>query len=471
MRRIRVVAGSCLCALFVIIEAAEMFTVVREIVPERLMGAVSQKYSLPCLIVGILLLWLGKAEGNEDAEKLSSLPRNGAGNTNSNSANPTQNVEQHFHFATPTPPEPMKPSGPSRPSHNVQLVVPPKFPATDDTTLPVAACFQNIPIPHTSVADFSEVRSKIAYFDENDEWILDILPGKWAEDDEPVIRMEPGALHRVVLAVYLRGRWRACRTTSQPTSWGTTAYDVEEFPLPFGRLRAVVTLIGEKNISLDPVSVFLRLNEDGTGQCEYQPIEPRPLSDEEGKAAQLEKGVLLAKIPFDYLPSESPTANGWVLVKEDRAGVAPIFSSLSVGGPVSTGLSIKSRGWYGVEYHVSHAQSSRCNLLSFWANFATDGRIYVNLQLPSIFVDRKPETRWIQFGVHLGPARREGTEGIVSIIGSGPVEGWDFFNLSLDDAVKSTFGDEGLTYGEHGKLLRIRIRGTLSLSEIKLLRR
>jgi hypothetical protein len=44
---------------------------------------------------------------------------------------------------------------------------------------------------------------------------------------------------------------------------GDIAYDVEEEELPLGRLLAVVTLIGQHNISLDPVRFLLQFNKDG----------------------------------------------------------------------------------------------------------------------------------------------------------------------------------------------------------------
>jgi hypothetical protein len=178
----------------------------------------------------------------------------------------------------------------------------------------------------------------------------------------------------------------------------------------------------------------------------------------------------LGKIPFDYLPHESPLAHGWELVKEKATGAIPTFSSLSADAPVPVGLSIKPNGWYGMDFAVSEAQKTRCNRLLFAANFGTDGKIYTLLQLPSRVVGRTPEERWIQLGVNVGPSRTDGDEGIVGIVGQQLRGGWVSFDVALDDAVARTFGKRGLVYGEHGKLLKVRFRGYLSISEIEFYR-
>jgi hypothetical protein len=73
-------------------------------------------------------------------------------------------------------------------------------------------------------------------------------------------------------------------------------------------------------------------------------------------------------------------------------------------------------------------------------------------------------------GVNIGPTRLEGNEGMVELIGKGLRDGWVSFDVSLDDAVARTFGRRELFYGEQGKLVKIRFRGSLSISEIEFYR-
>lgn len=179
----------------------------------------------------------------------------------------------------------------------------------------------------------------------------------------------------------------------------------------------------------------------------------------------------LGKISFDYLPHESPLSHGWAFADEGANPTAE-FSRLSTDAPVHFGLSIKPTCRYALDYFIKEAQYTKCNRLIFAARFGTDGVIYTQLEIPSTVVGAKPLKRWIQFGVNIGPTRFEEswTEGIVELVGNQLRDGWMSFDVSLDDAVAKTFGKQGFFYGDHGKLLRIRLRGTLSLSEIELYR-
>jgi len=191
---------------------------------------------------------------------------------------------------------------------------------------------------------------------------------------------------------------------------------------------------------------------------------PPPLSTEPEK---------LGDILFDYLPYESPLQNGWELVKENRPGFIPAFSSLTADAPIPVGLSITPTGWYGMDYAIVEARKTRCNHLRFAANFGTDGRIYTLVQMPPSTAGQSPLGRWIQMGVNIiGPPRIDVhfDEGIVRISGKPLGGGWEAFDILLNDKVKDTWGKRGFIYGEHGILSSIRLRGRLSISPIELYR-
>jgi hypothetical protein len=78
-------------------------------------------------------------------------------------------------------------------------------------------------------------------------------------------------------------------------------------------------------------------------------------------AAKKTAAASMEKIPFDYLPQESPSVHGWALLKEETGPKPPTFSSLSASAPVSVGLSIKPNGWCGMDYPITEAQKTRCN--------------------------------------------------------------------------------------------------------------
>jgi hypothetical protein len=71
-------------------------------------------------------------------------------------------------------------------------------------------------------------------------------------------------------------------------------------------------------------------------------------------------------------------------------------------------------------------------------------------------------------GVNIGPPHIDDryNEGVLSISGKPLRGGWESFDLVLDDVVRDTFGKRGFIYGAYGKLLRIRLRGSLSISPI-----
>jgi hypothetical protein len=139
----------------------------------------------------------------------------------------------------------------------------------------------------------------------------------------------------------------------------------------------------------------------------------------------------LGDILFDYLPQESPFQHGWKLSQETKA--TPAFSP-----PI--GLSIIPSKWYRMDYLITDAREAGCNRLRFVANFGTDGRIYTMVQMPSNRGGHKPQERWIQLGVNIGPPYVDlnWDEGVVSISGKPLGGGWELFDILLDDTVKDS---------------------------------
>jgi hypothetical protein len=159
-----------------------------------------------------------------------------------------------------------------------------------------------------------------------------------------------------------------------------------------------------------------------------------------------------------------------LLAREDRVGTTPQFHVLDYDAPVPIGLSITPNGWYGMDYPILEAHVTACNRLCFSAKFGTDGRLYVLFQLNPRTVGESAVQRWIQLGVNIGRSRVEANEGIVSVTGKIMKDGWQSFDISLNRVVNDTFGKQGFVYGEHGKLLTIRLRGSMSISPIRLCR-
>ena len=146
---------------------------------------------------------------------------------------------------------------------------------------------------------------------------------------------------------------------------------------------------------------------------------------------------------------------------------SPTFSGLPLNAPVRQGLSVKPTGWYGLEYSIVVAHLTSCNRIQFSANFANDGRFYTLVEIRSKN-GQVAEQRWIAHLVGNGSAYVEGKEGVVPIAGKSLGNGCVSFKLSLVDEANRAFGQTGLEYGKSGKLLNIRLRGSLSISPIEL---
>ena len=171
-------------------------------------------------------------------------------------------------------------------------------------------------------------------------------------------------------------------------------------------------------------------------------------------------------IDFDYLP-ELPVNHGWKLVKEEKSEDAPEFSNVPNESPISTGLTIKPKGWYGLEHDII-PQALVSNHLKFSAKFASDSRIYARVRVTSR--DRAfTKSVWLRF-FHSDVAKVQAfdpksEEYGLSISGKRISSGWVSYDVSLADEVNRAMGEQGLVYRQ---ILKIRLRGPMSISAIEL---
>lgn len=72
-----------------------------------------------------------------------------------------------------------------------------------------------------------------------------------------------------------QGKWSAAEVTIRHTSWGGTLYDLSDYALPVGESIVVVTLIGDRGVSIEPERFHLNIRADGTAEVRHI---PRPYS-------------------------------------------------------------------------------------------------------------------------------------------------------------------------------------------------
>ena len=111
-RRFQRWVGGGFLLVSVLLESIEMFKVVRELIPESWAGKISQTHVVAFLLVGLVLLSIGKHEPEEDSESDRDRPIN-----NSSSAAGNK-IEQHFHFPDAKP-ESQSPVLQEKPEHLV----------------------------------------------------------------------------------------------------------------------------------------------------------------------------------------------------------------------------------------------------------------------------------------------------------------------------------------------------------------
>jgi hypothetical protein len=174
----------------------------------------------------------------------------------------------------------------------------------------------------------------------------------------------------------------------------------------------------------------------------------------------------LYRIDFDYLP-ELPVNHGWKLVKEEKSEDAPEFFNVPNESPISTGLTIKPNGWYGLEHDII-PQALVSNHLKFSAKFASDSRIYARVRVSSrdgAFT----KSVWLRF-FHSDVAKMQAfdpksEEYGLSISGKRVSSGWVSYDVSLVDEVNRAMGEQGLIFQQ---ILKVRLRGPMSISAIEL---
>jgi len=215
----------------------------------------------------------------------------------------------------------------------------------------------------------------------------------------------------------------------------------------------------------------------------HRPKKPRDLSayhsqikayfrGSEGNAAseqELETDkTLVCTIGFTYLP-DSPVNHGWKLHTLPGEDNLPRFE-VAHPAPREGCVAVRPTGRYALDYGL-HPAERVCGFVEFsWKPVDEEAVLYVYLSLRS--ADSRTEgKKWLAYRV--GPDSqnkdpRNNREWEIQNPGSPLENGWVKFTLDIAENVRSTWGSQGWIYGE---LVRLRIRGGLELSPIKLLRK
>ena len=196
---------------------------------------------------------------------------------------------------------------------------------------------------------------------------------------------------------------------------------------------------------------------------------PRPplqfLKNPEGKAGTVSYPITeespneISEIRFDYLPA-SLLDNGWVPANSNVGASGNGSIPLDCPG----GLTRVAGSSDAVDFRLEKFQRA-CNGLRFRAKLCDGAHVYAKVQLVPSDGRNVPKSGWIACDIgDKSPEQRPHEEWV--IFRKPQKYGWALFDLYLPDEIKRTFGHrEGFELGE---LLGIRLRGSLSVSPIKL---
>ena len=150
-------------------------------------------------------------------------------------------------------------------SHNVQYL------GIEEGSFVLAARFENVPLPDRTVQAFNSVRVKVDYKNyTTNETILSVFPSGWVEEESDLVHMRVGRPYRATLAMSVHGVWSATEVIVEHKVWGTQ-YDLRSHRLPLGDLTAVITLIGDRGISVEPQRFHLSVETNGTARVCHVP--------------------------------------------------------------------------------------------------------------------------------------------------------------------------------------------------------
>jgi hypothetical protein len=179
---------------------------------------------------------------------------------------------------------------------------------------------------------------------------------------------------------------------------------------------------------------------------------------------------ILQKIDFDY--TDSPMEHGWSLIEGDISGI--VFDPIS-DNFVGDAIMINSPIFYGMDYGIKSIIAKKVETMEFVANLEDESAsIYAYVGL--VRNSGKTSTGWLKFKPGEGNPvltslqTSEGEdEWLVNIMPVSPLGNqWSQYRINIEDATEESFGQDGWHYQQ---LLKLRVRGNISIDYISLLGR
>jgi hypothetical protein len=245
--------------------------------------------------------------------------------------------------------------------------------------------------------------------------------------------------------------------------------DIARFP----RLKILhedtpIQIAGEINYVSDDGRIT-RLKEAVVTFDDFGPVhnEPTRTASELGflRDGKIKEGI--SEIRFDYLPERTPEEEGWELVM-DQGPNRPRFELRS--NPVSADKSLRVVGT-GYRLDWSRELPERCRTVQYSADLEDNDASLIYAQVRMGSREGRPDKDgWIahKFDTTRNAIKLNEGEWTLTDPGTQLVNSrWRLFTWSLAEEVERTFGADRKWF--YKRLLRIRLRGPLSITPIRLL--
>lgn len=149
---------------------------------------------------------------------------------------------------------------PVEPTHNVKCLG-----VTIDATA-VSITFQNVLKPGATVAEFRNARLMVEFKRQsNGEIWLTLFPAKWILENELNVSIGVEPISAFIAAYYpvTEHKWKALVSEAVTPSDSCWRERIGGINLSFDEYRIKATLVGENNLSIEPIEGTLNLQEDG----------------------------------------------------------------------------------------------------------------------------------------------------------------------------------------------------------------
>jgi hypothetical protein len=173
---------------------------------------------------------------------------------------------------------------------------------------------------------------------------------------------------------------------------------------------------------------------------------------------------VIAIIGYDYLPF-SPLNNGWQIPDDKNRNANFSFNFREITINNLRGISFNNV--YDLPIDLNFTQNiGIAKKIEFYLQLQNKAAVYLHILAESI-QSKSPKDYWVRLEIGKGTNYNVSTNEVNYHISGKNVNGYEKLNIDIDKITKECFPNKGLKLN---KILGIRLRGELGISQIKLMK-